>query len=324
MNDPWGAGYVDPPHITMSDLKTIIGIAVGLTVGIIMVTTAIIPLTSSYVDDGTFTNTGIFDAKTIDATTETVMSFDHTKPTIITVDNVDIDMTNTPSTYGQVTIIFSNDWFARYSLSSKAIALYKCGTNSAAAVAGASESSEKDMTVTISSGTATIVIGDTTLQYDVTGDGAMIVPTGGDYVIKTSSSTCFVNSDSVVYGIGRTDKALGTSGTSFNFMGKASIDDGVTPLYYSPQYTFSETESVNYTKNNHYRDLYELTGFTFNLTSQSVDYPITYNQIFVPKEITAVIDNPDEYKSLVSIIPMMAFIGLIVVAASFAYIKGKN
>ena len=287
---------------------------VGITIAVIVCAVVLIPVvqesTQAY---DTLTNEGIINAEILDATSEKTLTYDHTKPSIIVVDDVEIDLSSLSSPYSSLTIVFSDDWFIRYV---SGLALFKCGTNSANVVDSATASNEKDLSLTISSGSATIVIGETTYNYDIDGDGFMVTTDKSDYVVKTASSTSYVKSDSIVFGIGRTDRALGTSGTSFNFMGKASIDDGVTPLYYSPQYNFGETESVNYTTDTTHLDSFMLTGFTFNLTSGGVEHPTTYNQIFVPSEITVERSvHPDSTTTqLINVIPILVIIGIVMLA----------
>ena len=309
------------------NMKPIVAVAIALTVGIVTFAGVLIPaIENGVATEDTYTNTGIFNAKSLTETSETTLSFDHTKPDILTVDGVDIDMSDTVSPYSQVTVIFTNDWFARYILGNQAISVYKCGTNSANAIGGGSVSSGNDLSISISNGSATITFGDTTLTYDVSGDGVILSPTKGDYVIKKASDTAYVNSDSIVYGAGRTDRALGQSSTSFNAILKASIDDGVTAIAYSPQYVFSETESVRYSEVGSHEDLYQLTGFTFNLTAQDVEYPINYNQIFVPTEVTAerTVHADASTILLFQTIPVFIVLGMIVAVVGVLYMKTRR
>lgn len=293
---------------------------VALVIGIIMATTAILPLASDYSEAKTFKNEGLIYATSLNADSAHIFSFDYTNPNKLTIDSVEVDMANLSSPYGSLSVCFSDDWFLRYSPGTGVI-LYKCGTTSAQAIEGATVSSEKNLTLTIASGAATIEIGTNTYNYEIDGDGLIMTSSPAEYVVKASSDTVFVNEESIIYGVGRTDKALETSGTSFNAILKASIKDGITPLYYSPQYVFSENESMNYTEDSAYKDLYKLTGFTFNLVSQGVDHPVTYDQVFVPSEVTADPDNPDTYKNLIKIVPLMAFIMLVVAAAAMIISK---
>lgn len=309
------------------NMKPIVAVAIALTVGIVTFSGVLIPaIENGVTTEDTYTNTGIFNAKSINETSNHTLSYDYTNPSVLTVDDESVDMTNTPQTYGSVTVLFSNDWFLRYVLSNNSLILYKCGTNSAAAIKTIDPTSESNVSVTISEGTATIVMGESTYTYTVDGAGMTISSDKGDYVIKTSTTKAYVNGDSVVYGIGRTERALGTGGTSFNAMISATVDDGLSPIYYSPEYNFSENESVNYTENSSHKDLYELSGFTFNLVSQGVDHPITYNQIFVPTEVTAerTVHANTSTILLFQTIPVFIVLGMIVAVVGVLYLKSRR
>lgn len=304
--------------------KGIITVAVTVTVAVIVLAGILMPV----LDDATttedkFTNDGVLYARTLDADSECIISFDHTTPTIVTIDDVDIDMIELTTALNtqQITIAFSDDWFIRclYNAGNKAIVVYKCGTSSAQAIGGASESNGNDMTVTISSGAATITYGETTLNYNIDADGMVLSSKKADYIIKSSTDEVYVNSDSIVYGAGRTDNALGTSNSSFNAISKASIDDGVTLLYYSPQYTISADESVTYTTDSGHKDLYLLKNYVFNLTDNGgVDHPITYGQIFVPAEVTAErsVHFTDSMNGLLAVIPMLILVAVLIGVAA--------
>lgn len=306
----------------MEFANKITGYVLALVLGAILVGGLLIPTVQGMTEtDSTFENKGIFNAKTIDESTEMTLTFDPmTDPNIITVDGVDIDMSNTPTTYGSVTVVFTDDWFARYVVANGALAIYKCGTSSSAAIGGASVSNELTLNITISGGSATITFGETTLNYSVAGDGLAICSDKGDYVIKTTTDIAYVNSDSTVYGVGRTDRALGPgTSSSFNAMVKASVDDGVTPIEYSPQYTWNDNRTVNATENSSYIDLYELTGFTFNLVdNDSVEHAVNYNQIFVPATVTAEkswhLDTTEI--AMFGVISILGIVALVIVAAN--------
>lgn len=309
----------------METKKMVMGV-ISVAVAIIVLMSMIPIFTDAGASEDTFTNVGVFNAKSMDATSSHTLTYDYTTPTILTVDDADIDMSNTPLTYASVSVAFSNDWFLRYILSNNSLILYKCGTNSAAAIKTIAPSDEANVSVTISDGSATIVMGESTYSYTVDGAGMIITSDVGDYVVKKSTDKAYVNGDSVVYGIGRTERALGTSGTSFNAMISASVDDGLTPIYYSPEYTFSENESVNYTENSSHKDLYELSGFTFNLVSGGEDHPVTYNQIFVPTEVTAERSahaSPVE-ATLIGLIPLLMMVGIMLTAVGLFIAKYRK
>lgn len=297
----------------------LIMLVITLAIGVIVVGSVLMPvLQDTTATEDTEVNKGLFEAVPLTADSNHTLVFNSSTPNTIKVDDVDIDMSNLNSTYGSATVIFSNDWFMRF-VPDTGLILYKCGTSNSQAIKGATASSGISVTVTITNGDVTFVYSDeTTVEYEVADDGFMITPGKGTYVMKTSGDTAYVNGDSVVYGVGRTDRALGTAATSFNAIVKATVDDGVTPLYYSPQYNWGDVSTVTYTEDSTHEDLYSLTGFTFNLVTDPdttpVNHPITYNQILVPKEVTAERTQhlDDNENSLLLVIPVLFITGLVV------------
>lgn len=301
----------------------LIGLVMGAVVGVILIGALLMPvLNDAAATERTFTNTGLFYADVLDENSDRTMSFDYTKPNIITVDGTDIDMSSIQTSYGSATVIFSNDWFMRF-VPDTGIVLYKCGTSSSQAIKGATASSQISFTATFSSGAAVFIYSDSTeIEYDIADAGLIITPDAGAYIMKGANDTAYVNGDSIVYGVGRTDRALGTSGTSFNAMMAASVDDGVSSLYYSPQYTMNDNRSVNATADADYTDLYALSGFTFNLVSNDeAEHAITYNQIFVPtsvkSELTEHLDSGEI--AVLSAIPVMMIAALVIFAVRVLY-----
>lgn len=266
-----------------------IGLMVGLTVGVLMVSGFLWPIVAdATATESTFENEGLFNAVSLDSASSHTVSFDYTAPNKLIVDSVEVDMSGIESPYSSATVVFSDDWFVRF-VPDTGVILYKCGTSSASAIKGATASSQISFNLAISEGTATFTYSDeTTYTYNVDGAGLIISPNKGDYVLKASNDTAFVSDTSIVYGVGRTDRALGTGGTSFNAMVKASVNDGVEAIAYSPQYTWNDNRTVNTEEVAGYEDLYSITSFSFNLVdTNEEEHPITYNQIFVPAEVTA-------------------------------------
>lgn len=234
-----------------------------------------------------YTNSGYFYATAINDESEDTLSYDYTNPSVLTINGVNVDMSTISTSYDNVTVAFSDKWFIRYAISTGIIYLYETDTEATGSVSYASPSTEKNFSLTCASGTATIVIGSDTYTETITGDGLIISSEKSEYVMKKSMDKAYVNSDSLVYGAGRTDRALGVQGSSYNAIFKASVDDGVTVIGMSPN-TYSITDSsVTYTDlSGSVLDLYELTGFSVSLTDGVNSGSITYNQIFVPSEIT--------------------------------------
>lgn len=297
------------------DVKAFPALIVGVVVALVLAG-AVLPVfaeTTSATD--TFTNEGIINAKLLNENSNTTLTWNHLEPKIITVDGTQIDMSTIQSEY-PITILFSNDWFVRYLLSGQ-IQVFLCGTTTSSTIVTATPDNQRDMTIAINNGSATLTFveeGADNLVYDygVTGAGLIISAEKSDYVLKSASDRAFVKESDVFYGIGRTERALGTSGTSFNIMFSATIE-GMTPLYYSPQYTISDQTSIDYSDVNTHIGLYSLKGLTFNLASNDVLYPITYSQIFVPSEVTTEKSvHPDGPLTVIlNVLPLLAIAGLV-------------
>ena len=291
----------------------IVGISIAAFIGIIVLGSVLMPiLNDSTATEDTIKNVGFLNAKTLDETTTATMSWQYTNPEILVVDGNEINISEIESSYSAISIVFSNDWFIR-AVQNAGLILYKTGTTSASAIEGATVSSEKDFSMTVASGVATIVIGENTYEYTISGDGLIVTTEdNAPYVIKKSTDIAYLNGDSVVYAVGRTDRALNVSGSSFNAIFKASVDDGVTPISYSPQWTVTDS-SVIYQENSDHLDLYDMTAFTVDLLAAINTGTVTYNQIFVPSEVTAErsIHFTDGQNAILSAIPIMIIVAIL-------------
>ena len=263
----------------------------------------------------TFTNEGFFYAKKLDANSTDVLSYDHTNPTKLTINDVEIDTSSMQSSYNNITVAFSEKWFIRFALDTAVIYLYEADSANSSSTDYASVSNQKDFVMTCENGTATIVCGETTYTESISGDGLIISSNEAEYVMKKSTTKAYVLGDSVVYGSGRTDRALGVSGSSFNAMFKASVDDGVTPIAYSPNtYTVTGSSVVYTDGSSDYLDLYELTAYKIDITDGTNMGSITYNQIFVPHTVTAELSQhlSNNEIALLAAIPALVIIALII------------
>lgn len=295
------------------EIKKFLTVAIVASV-VALIFGAILPVfADTSASEDTLTNKGFMDAKYLNENTESVITWEYTNPTILNIDGTEVNISEIPSTYSAITITFSNDWFIR-AVKDTGLILYKTGTSSASAIEGATVTSEKNFSMEISSGIANIIIGENTYNYAISGDG-LIVTTDNDapYTIKKSTDIAYLNGDSVVYGVGRTDRALNVSGSSFNAIFKATVDDGVTPISYSPQWTVTDS-SVTYTENSNYKDLYNMTAFNVSLMATENSGTVTYNQIFVPSEVTAErsVHMDGTLSALFNLLPLLIGFGLVI------------
>ena len=286
---------------------------VALVIGLILTFTAVMPLVSSYSDAKTFTNDGYYNV-TYTETEEVTISWDHTKPKIITVDDTDIDLTGITV---DLTIVAGDDWLVRYK-SAGIVTFWPASGNTVEANVTAGT----DMTIVASEGTATIT---TTAGSNNTASptytGLYTISENGDYVMKKSDAPAYLKGDSSILAIGITNI---NGGTAVILRFEGNIDDGLTESAYRVSgATFSNT-TMDYSAVSGYKDLYSINKITSTVTYNTQNNNVTYSYFIVPAEVTADTNNPDVYKNLVSVLPLFALILLVAGAASLVYFKNKD
>lgn len=303
-------------------MHKLIEASVFAAIGVLVFASLLIPVVNDANDiEDNFNNTGFFYAKELNENSTDTLAWDHTNPTILTVNGVDIDTSGMDSSYTSISIGFSDKWFIRFALDTTIIYLYDVDTAISSSTDYASPSTEKDFLLECSSGVATITIGTETYTETISGDGLIISEKPAGYVMKNATTSAYVLGDSVVYGVGRTDRALGVSGTSYNTIFKATVDDGVTPIAYSPN-TYTVTgSSVTYTAGTSgYNDLYLLSNCKLNLTDGNNTGTVTYNQIFVPASVTAEksIHADEPTRDILAVLPLILICALIMGVLGYA------
>ena len=294
---------------------------VALVIGLILTFSAVMPLVSDYSDTKTFTNEGLFYLNEIDTDTESVIVWDHTKPTEITVDDVKIDLPQ--STTYPLTLICSDTWGLRYLIDNNGntVTLFD---NTASTKFTVSATGDDDMTITISSGTATFTDGGSNTVAESFTTGYAISKTG-DYVMKVASDKVYLNGDSVIYSTGRTGGLSGLTSNTASLHIEGNIDDGVIASSLFPTTYTTSNLQMTYSEVSGYVDLYLFEKVTFTVTDAAEhNATATYSQVIVPAEVSADPDNPAAYKSLVSVLPLFALILLVAAAASLVYFKNKD
>lgn len=298
-----------------------IGLIIGLVVGVVLIGSLLVPvMKDTATTEEKYTNDGFFYATYLNDESTDVLSYDYTNPTILNVNGTEIDMSSIDSSYDNVSVAFSDKWFIRYAISTSIIYLYETDTESTSAASYASPSTQKNFNLTCSGGTATIIIGDDTFSETISGDGLIITSEKAEYVMKKSATAAYVNGDSLVYGAGRTDRALGVSGSSYNAIFKASVDDGVSIIGMSPNtYTVTDSSVSSVDESGYVLDLYKLTSFGIALTDGTNSGTITYNQIFVPSEVTAerAQHMSSSENALILVIPVLFIVSLVIFAVRF-------
>ena len=301
---------------------------VTITVGIIFIGALLAPVIEDNSEtEKKYTNDGFFNATYLNDKSTDVLSYDYTNPTILTINGNDVDMSSIDSSYSSVTVAFSDKWFVRYVITTNTIYLYETDTVTSPATFTIAPEDEKNVTLTCSNGTATFVVGEDTYTKTISGDGLIISSSEkAEYVMKKSATAAYVNGDSLVYGAGRTDRALGVTATSYNAIFKASVDDGVSAIGFSPNtYTITDSSVTATDISGSVLDLYELTKFTISITDGENNGTVTYNQIFVPRVITAELSQHLDAGeiAILAAVPLMAIAALVLLVVRY-FVAGRN
>lgn len=310
----------------METKKIVMGV-ISVAVAIIVLMSMIPIFTDAGASEDTYTNEGMLYATPLNDESEYTIEWKYETPTTLTVNEDVFDLTAILSgtVYQGFTFLFTDEWMLRYQADSSSILLIKVN-EAATTVDTASVSTEKDLTVSISEGAAAITIGTTTYDYVVDSDGLIITnDEDAEYVLKTSTDKAYVLGDSMIYGAGRTGRPFG-AGTALSTLGKGSVDDGMT-IEISPSSYSVDSSSINSVSVSGHESLYEVTDFSFVLNNGSgTTTTITYNQIFVPHEVTAersVHASPVE-STLIGLIPLLMMVGIMLTAVGLFIAKYRK
>lgn len=296
------------------DAKTIAVSVVSITIACLLAVTLLIPIISeSTTTEDTFTNEEYyFTMDKLDSSSEHVISWVATTPTVITVDDVEI----TPS-WNSVTIFCEEDNMVRCSKVSNSSDYY-INLIGASNEYGTGDSTKKSMTLTISNGSFTWVTtnsDDTTAEFTSDFNIAYCInPSGtGDYVMKMPTSKAYVLGNSSIYGMGNST----INGVWQNVILVAgSIDDDITATVVSSRLDSDPVLSnvqVFADSVSGYEDLYQFEKVTMTATENSINTTLTYSYVIVPAEVTAERSiHPDaNTNTLLNLIPLLVVVGII-------------
>lgn len=286
---------------------------VALVIGIIMTTTAILPLVSDYSEAKTLQNDGYFRLDSIKSTDEGTISFkwDHNNPGAININGTDITINYPSVDIISISLMFSDTFTIRFykeygGFSCQAYLPYST-------FVGASVANGTDLMVTATNGTISV---ENTASSPATGSATyetLYYPDlNGPWIMKNKDKSAFVSRDStIIVANGLTNVGDRVVGLYF----EGNITDGYDFTVYRSEATTSNVISV-YSDVSAYKDIVALEKITFTLTSADNSTDATYSYFLVPYEVTAVPDHPDSYKNLIKIVPLMAFVMLIAAAAA--------
>ena len=299
---------------------------VALVIGIIMATTAILPLASDYSEAKTFKNEGYYTMDPITDDTNRVITWEKATPNKITIDGVDFDMSFSENNKSY-TLIGSDSVVVRYEKETNLTGVQMFSNITGSTYTSfhtntATDAGDK-ITITVNSSTVTVLTNGTSpfnKTANIGNDGYVI---NGDnngaysFVMKKADIPAHVLGDSEIKFIG-VSVAAGPTGIAL--YGTGTFDDGITlTTIYKADSVTSVTYSdpvPTYTEVTSYKDLYTLDKYNFTITYDTSTFDATYSYFIVPSEVTAEPDNPDTYKNLIKIVPLMAFIMLVVAAAA--------
>lgn len=307
--------------------NNILNLAIVLTVGVILAGSLLMPVISdATTTERTFTNDGYYHMNLISsADSDVVLTWDHTDPYKITVGDVVVDL---PKSYViPCTLVCSDDWGLRYLLSNGNVTVdLSVFAGPGDGTYDASTSTGNDMTITLSNGTATFDNGSTPVTHAYS-EAYAISNGDGEYVMKKTTDTAYLKSDSSIYGVGRTYLNFSTP-KSLNINVSGTIEDGATVTIFNPLsgYSVSNIVVANSAVAG-YNDLYTFTSVSFDVTdSTPTTLGAVYSQVIVPYEVTAELTNhltPGEI-ALINIIPVMVIVALLMVAVGGLYLRRND
>lgn len=288
-----------------------IGLMVGLTVGVLMVSGFLWPIVSdATATEKTFENEGYFN---LDKFTDNLtFTWNAETPDTFTVNGESVTYHN--DTGLSLSVALGERFAVRLSNNNSAINFYGAGTyiNTSATNPTFSLTYESG-SVTVTNGAQTKTVADVTECYAINGDG--------QYVMKKSNSVAYLNSgseivaDSAIYASGQT-----FSGSGYIFWHMAgTINDMDYPDSFDAALTVSNQE-IHGEYSTECDDLYKLDNITFTATSsyqEGVTYNITASYFVVPAEVTA--EKPWHLDTMqIAMIGVIGTLGAIVLIAAAA------
>lgn len=309
------------------NMKPIVAVAIALTVGIVTFSGVLIPAIESGVDTkDTFTNEGYFRmAETEISEDDTItISWDYTKPTIISVGDTEYEIElNAGSSR---TVAFCDNCLLRlfrHTSTTYSFEIWYAGVKSAYTTTPASATaiidSEKVVWTTTDTETAT----------NVTATGTWcIINNTGNYIMKDASTPAYMLKDSIfrIAGV----SSIGTTGNSRSssfFVSSGTVDDFTVT---TPGVATVSNEDSTYTDVSGYVNLVSLEKITFTTTWTPNDEPIVNNQTYtyfaVPYEVTAEKSIHADASTILlfQTIPVFIVLGMIVAVVGVLYMKTRR
>lgn len=305
------------------DVKTIAVSVVSIAIACLFAVTLLIPvIADSTAETDTFKNEGYFMVDVYDVSSADTMtiSWDHTAPQQITVNDVVVDLSSLPKSTHYTIVATSETTLVRF---------YDTGTVQYFICYGGSNwlantTNGYDVTIEITGSTAVFSSTqnpDNPQSVSLTGN-VYYAYNSGDYTMKKSDVPAYLNGDSDIYGIGNTNIS-GNQNRVTKITG--NIDDGFVGEVVVPNTGFtSGSVTASYTQNERYTDLYELSSLSWVVTdSNSVETTVTYSYFIVPNEVISERSiHPDaNTNALLNLIPLLVIVGIILGTVGFIVLR---
>ena len=285
---------------------------VALVIGIIMATTAILPLASDYSEAKTFKNDGYFYMSNPSESISMVLS-----DGVLTINGDSVNPGDDQTYPDGISVLITENSIFRY---------YGSELRSRGGLIGYHTIGACELTFNNGALTGTYLESGVTTTVNTTYTDLTIISPNKTDIVMCKPVPQYVNSDSLISGAGVVNSpSQATKYWVAEFSG--SIDDGITGQLYGqstgvvPESTHIENATINYVPVDTHKDLYKINSITFDVVGEGGTDEITFTIYMTPSEVTAEPDNPDTYKNLIKIVPLMAFIMLVVAAAAMIISK---
>ena len=296
--------------------KIVIGI-VSAAIAIIVLAGVLMPALSSATETHeTFNNEGYyFMQKFTSEDTDYTAKWDHTAPSKMTVNGESFEIMD-PTITNQVSVVLGDSFFLRYyptGDNGPYVGLYYDGV----AIVYASVQAETDMVLSYDGTTLSIGnTAETPVTRSITVSEFYSIDKTGDYVMKKSSASAYLHSDSEIYGSGRSNAVGEIVGT--NVYG--TIPDNVTIVVWRGDVTPSDTV-VNATKDTKYIDAYKFDSINFKVTNNddASTATLTYSYVVVPASVTFELSEhlDPTMNTLLNVIPIIVIITILLGVVAF-------
>lgn len=256
-----------------------IGLMVGLTVGVLMISGFLWPIVSDATTiNKTFSNAGYYEM-TYDERENVTVVWNYETPYQITVNDETVALNPTDFSSSQrKTILIGDDFVLRTNRGSgQPIVQFTTPTRNIFGGTGV------NLTVTCESGTYTATAGPDTVSGTYT---TLYTPSNnGEYVMKLSDQDAYLLGNTEFIAMGTS--YIGPENTNVGIKITGSIDNGAEiAAWFGGDWTFNNVQ-VNSESVDGYRDLYTISTITADAELESVTGSITYSYFLVPTEITA-------------------------------------